>query len=71
MNFCNDYDQRTTGAGYPTRREPAAPTVPYRAGSKRLENLLQAISYGVAVLGALCLVAAVITLLGMMEGLPR
>lgn len=71
MNCCDDYGNCRQGRDCPARRESDWPTVAYRTGSKRLDSVLQAISYGVAVLGALCLVAAVIALLGMMGGLSR
>ncbi len=71
MNCCDDYGQCTRGADCPARRESAGPAVSYRTGSKRLDSVLQAVSRGVAVLGALCLVAAGITLLGMLGGLSQ
>lgn len=69
MNCCDDYGQCTRGADCPARRESAGPAVSYRTGSKRLDSVLQAISYGVAVLGVMCLAAAVIVLLGAMGAL--
>ena len=71
MNCCNEFGNCRQGRDCPVRRESAGPAVTYRTGSKRLDRVLQAVSYGVAVLGALCLVAAVIALLGMTGGLSR
>lgn len=71
MNYWDDFGNCRQGRDCPVRRESAEPAVTYRTGSKRLDSVLQAISYGVAVLGALCLVAAVIALLGMMGGLSQ
>ena len=65
MNCCDDYGQCTRGADCPARCESAGPTVAYCTGSKRLDSVLQAISYGVAVLAAMCVVALLITLIGM------
>jgi hypothetical protein len=45
--------------------------VTYRTGSQRLDSVLQAVSRGVAVLGALCLVAAVIATIGLPGGMAR
>lgn len=69
MNCCDDYGNCRQGRDCPARRESAGPAVSYRTGSKRLDSVLQAISYGVAVLGVMCLAAAVIVLLGAMGAL--
>lgn len=71
MNCCDDYGNCRQGRDCPARRESDWPTVAYRTGSKRLDSVLQAISYGVAVLGVMCLAAAGITLLGMLGGLSQ
>jgi hypothetical protein len=45
--------------------------IDYRTGWSRLDTVLKAISHGVAVLGAMCLVAALIVLLGLAGVLPK
>lgn len=65
MNCCNEYGECRQGRDCPVRRTSDWPTVTYRTSLARLDNLLQAISYGVAVLSAMCVVALLITLLGM------
>lgn len=42
-----------------------------RTGWSRLDSVLQALSHGVAVLGAMCLVAALVVLLGLAGVLPK
>lgn len=69
MNCCNDFGECTRGHDCPARRDTTRPAVTFRTGWARLDNLLQAISYGVAVLAAMCLAAAVIVLLGVMGAL--
>mgnify|MGYP000190916067 CR=1 FL=1 len=65
MNCCNDFGECTRGPTCPARREQVRPAVTYRTGWARLDNVLQAISYGTAVLAAMCVVALLITLIGM------
>lgn len=65
MNCCDDFGQCTRGHDCPARRDTARPAVTFRTSLARLDNLLRAISYGVAVLSAMCVVALLITLLGM------
>lgn len=45
--------------------------IDYRTGWSRLDSVLQAISHGVAVLGAMCLAAALIVVLGLAGVLPK
>ncbi len=71
MNCCDDYGNCRQGRDCPVRRKSAEPAVTYRTGSKRLDSVLQAVSRGVAVLGALCLVAAVIATIGLPGGVAR
>lgn len=71
MNCCNDFGECTRGHDCPARLESAGPAVTYRTGSKRLDSVLQAVSRGVAVLGVVCVVAAVIATIGLPGGMPR
>lgn len=71
MNCCDDFGNCRQGRDCPVRRESAGPAVTYRTGSKRLDSVLQAVSYGVAVLGVVCVVAAVIATIGLPGGVAR
>ena len=65
MNCCNDFGECTRGHDCLARQDLPGTAATYRTGWARLDHLLQAISYGVAVLAAMCVVALLITLAGM------
>ena len=71
MNCCDDYGQCTRGADCPARSESTGLVTAYHTGFDRLDALLKALSYGAAVLSAICLVAAVIVTIGILGGLSR
>lgn len=71
MNCCNKNDNFRQGRDCLARHEITEPALAYRTSYKRLDRVLQAISHGVAVLGAMCLAAALIVLLGVAGVLPK
>ncbi len=57
MNCCDEYGNCNQGRDCPVRKNKSP--AKYESGWNRLDNLLNAIAYGISIIGALCFAALI------------